>query len=430
MGYALFILVNLTLFVRPAEIVPELESAPIYLLLILPCLAISIPRILQTVSTVGEQPITICVLGLWMAAILSHLARADFFSARDIGGIFGRIVLYYFLLVSLIDSPGRLRQFLAWILCALVLMAGLAVLKYHDLLALPGMKVIEERRMDKETGEEVIFPRLCGSGIFNDPNDVCLALTMGTVISLYFLSDRRAGSVRFLCVPALILFAYTLRLTQSRGGLLGLFTALLILSAARFGWRKTLLPALALLPVTLLLMGGRQASMNLEGGDTGQERIKLWAEGMALFQKSPVFGIGTGQFSEECGLVAHNSFVHTFTEMGFMGGAMFTGMFFLGIWPLVNSDQPQEEGGEELERVRPFLMALVGGYAGGLWSLSRAYVEVTYMVVGLAQVYLLQTATVRGLPLAQEGVIKKIGLVGMVTFLILYLITRTTVVWG
>ena len=36
---------------------------------------------------------------------------------------------------------------------------------------------------------------------------------------------------------------------------------------------------------------------------------------------------------------------------------------------------------------RPYVLAIVGGYAGGLMSLSKTYTIPTYTVLGLATVY-------------------------------------------
>jgi len=431
MGFALFILVNVTLFIRPAEIVPALAESQIYLVLILACLVASGPRVLKRLSGLTDQPIVLCVLGIWLAAVVSHLVRADTYSAREVAVAFGKVVIYCLLLVSLVDSSRRLRLFLVWILVSITIMAAVAVLQFHGWMELPGMVAVQERRLDKETGEEVIIPRLCGSGIFHDPNDMCLALTMGVVIGLYWLSDKRVGSLRLLCLPALLLFGYTFRLTQSRGGLLGLLLALLVLSGTRFGWRKAILLALFLVPGALLLGGGRQTDFNLEGGDTGQQRVQIWSEGLALLRDSPLFGIGTGQYGEEVGHVAHNSFVHAFTEMGFVGGVFFTGAFYLALRPLAQLSAVRGTLGDaELARLQPFVLALVVGYAGGLWSLSRNYVEPTYLVLGVAQVYLSLVAVRVSLPAWQPGLLRRLGGVGAATLIALHLITRFAVRWG
>src|SRR6516165_11011518 len=58
-GFALFILLNAVLFIRPAEIVPDLLDLPIYEVLILSCVVVSLPAILERVrlSSLAAQPI-------------------------------------------------------------------------------------------------------------------------------------------------------------------------------------------------------------------------------------------------------------------------------------------------------------------------------------------------------------------------------------
>src|SRR5262249_38202472 len=100
MSFYLFILVNAVLFVRPAEIVPELEGAPIYEVVILVCLAASAVAVLQqlTARSLGRRPITVCVLGLLVAVVLSHLSHGSLGEAGTFGLLFVKIVLYYLLL--------------------------------------------------------------------------------------------------------------------------------------------------------------------------------------------------------------------------------------------------------------------------------------------------------------------------------------------
>src|SRR5436309_3285608 len=78
-GFVLFILLNATLFVRPAEIVPALIGVEIYQALILACLLASFPGVLEqlTPRSLERRPATVCVLGLFVAVLLSHLAHGE-----------------------------------------------------------------------------------------------------------------------------------------------------------------------------------------------------------------------------------------------------------------------------------------------------------------------------------------------------------------
>src|SRR5262249_1846073 len=152
--------------------------------------------------------------------------------------------------------------------------------------------------------------------------------------------------------------------------------------------------------------------------------------GLGLFKQSPLFGIGTGQYGEEVGAAAHNSFVHAFTEMGFFGGSLFVGAFYLALWPLASGRREQPEAGDqELQRLQPFVLAVVVGYTGGVWSLSRVYVEVTYLVLALAQAYLGMVGA-SAFPAWRRGLLRRLAWVGAVVLVGLYVITRSTVSYG
>src|SRR5215472_6204740 len=107
MSFFLFLLVNATLFIRPAEVVPALLGVRIYEALTLACLVAAAPEILGffTRRSVGDQPITLCVFGLLVAVPLAHLSHLDFDKAWDTGFGFFKVVVYYVFLVSIVNTP-------------------------------------------------------------------------------------------------------------------------------------------------------------------------------------------------------------------------------------------------------------------------------------------------------------------------------------
>jgi O-antigen ligase len=431
MGYALFILTNAALFLRPGDVVPALEGAPVYQVVILACLVVSFPRILPHVTPGGpaRHPITACVLGIWAFVTLSQVGRLNVGEGYLQATEFGKIVVYYLLLVGLVDTPGRLRGLLRWLTCFIAFAAVLAVLHHHGYLEVPGLRTHQERWADPETGDVGMISRMCGAGIFNDPNDLCLILSMGTLISLHSAASLGPGRARFLWLAPAVFFAYAMTLTQSRGGFLGLAAGVLVLLYSRLGWRAMLL--VGLVAPALLLLGSRQTSVDLsDKEDTGHARIELWSEGFVLLRDSPVFGIGAGAYQDEVGMAAHNSFVHAFVELGLAGGALFVGAFYLAWWPLVRlRGVRQQLDDPEVVRILPLVTALVTAYAVGLLSLSRNYVAPTYLVLGLAAAYLRLAGPPAVLPVTRTGLglAGRVGLVGACALGALYAATRLLV---
>jgi hypothetical protein len=107
-----------------------------------------------------------------------------------------------------------------------------------------------------------------------------------------------------------------------------------------------------------------------------------------------LFGIGYGNFYEEVRIVAHNSYVHCFTELGLFGGSMFLGTIWFGllsfkkIGRMLRSGRPLPVSAE-FRRLYPYVLAILAGYAMSIYTLSRAYVVPTYLVLGISNAYFL-----------------------------------------
>ncbi len=435
MAFVLFVLLTATLFVRPAEIFYSLQWN-FYLYLAVACLVMCFPQILAQLNwdSLKRQPITLFILALGGMILLSNLLRFHVSDSLTSTFDFGKsVVLYYLLLVGVVDSSARLKQFLVWILLFITVLTSLAVLQFEGIINLIPFRNVTEQHFNEEAGELELLHRMPGTGIFSDPNDLSLILTMGILLIFYKLGDRGA-KLRFLWIAPLGLFVYALKLTQSRSGLLMLGFGALVVLWSRVGWKKGLLAVIVGLPVLLALFGGRQTNFDLANkADTGQGRIQLWAEGFTLFQSSPLIGIGADRYVDEVGLVAHNSFVHSFVELGFVGGTLFVGIFYLAIRSLLRLREANVWGSDpEMARLLPYLTAIVSTYPFGLLTLSRAYVVPTYIPIGLAVIYLRLTEA-RSPSMASHvhrWSLKELGVVGLAALSVLMVWTKFVARWS
>ncbi len=210
---------------------------------------------------------------------------------------------------------------------------------------------------------------------------------MGMGLSLYQL-DNRGSALRWIWLVPLAVFGYTLGLTNSRGGFLAMLGCVLATFIGRFGWKKAVPVAGAILPLMFVLFAGRQTDLSTSHG-TGQQRIQLWAESLAVFRRMPLFGLGSGFLPDEIGHEAHNSFVQSYAELGFFGATCFVGMYACAFWGLRRLGPYREEIGDaDLRRMRPYLLGVAAGYATGMFTLSRNYINPTYLVPGLVAAYL------------------------------------------
>jgi hypothetical protein len=396
MNFALFLLLNAVLLIRPEELFPELAGLRLYLIVIVLCTITSLPRLIQLLSpsSLRARPVAVCVLLFFASTIVSLCVRGRIGEAFfELGPEVAKVVHYYFLLVAVLDTRARFRAFIAALVVLVVGLTAIAVANHNGLADFPSIRLVEQKEIDPVSGEEFILPRLVSTGIFNDPNDLCLILGMGILACIYLATTGSAAIIlRLLWLLPIPFFVYALLETHSRGGLLGVLAGVGAYLYSRYGGARSLPLAIVGGVVALALIGGRQASIG--GGGTTHQRIMFWANGFSELSASPAYiptGLGPGWFVDDIGHVAHNSFIQAYVELGLLGGGAFLAAFYLSarITLLLGRgvDAPRW-----VVEARHFAFAAVIGYAMGCFSLSRNFVVPTYLVLGLALVLLDQAA--------------------------------------
>src|SRR5204863_3843695 len=122
------------------------------------------------------------------------------------GIYFLKVVLYYLLLISVVNSTERLRTFLGSIALFATVNATVAILHYYGIVEVPSLSVLEyAESIDPETGLPVMFRRMQATGIFGDPNDLAMIAVLGIVLSINRLGDRASGGSRLLWIVPLAL---------------------------------------------------------------------------------------------------------------------------------------------------------------------------------------------------------------------------------
>ncbi len=412
-AYFLFLCANAALFVRPAELLPALGNAPIYLVLIGSAMACNLRGLQNQLRkrTLLQQPVNLCMLGVVIAVPVSSVLGRMYLSGAFHGFVMmAKIACYYLMLVSVITTPQRMRQFLMTTgLCSVVLVAvsvqdflqfkrewqgnddELWVQMEKDKLLPPEEQVlhhvVETHGYDILGNQTFVF-RMRGLGIFNDPNDVALLIAVAGVICLYFLTDKGLSTVRWLWIIPLLILAFGYLQTQSRGGLLAIGGAGTAWLAVRYGGRVAIaLGLMGALAAPLVL--GRAAEMDVSDG-SGQARVQIWSDGLQAM-KSPkaLFRIGEGYYEEVAGHVAHNSYIHAWVELGIVGGTLFFGCFFIPAYGFfLMKNHHIEPRHREVARMMPYVAAILAAWCAGMATLSRCYAPSTYMIVGLCAAFL------------------------------------------
>lgn len=254
------------------------------------------------------------------------------------------------------------------------------------------------------------------------------------MLCLYLLANSRGYLWRWLWLLPLGGFGYALLLTYSRGGFLSLLAALFVLVQQRWGgFKSLLLGTLGILALFLGLAGGRQTDLSVRDG-TGQQRVQLWSDGFVAARSSPLFGIGVDRYDQFTGgLGAHNSFVHSYVEMGFLGGTLFLGAFWFAMTALHRLGAPRLGlADRHLRGIRPFLLAVLIGYGASMLVSSRCYEIPTYLLLGLATVHLRlvrRYVEVPGYRLTPRLVLRLLG-ISLLTVILLQCFILVAVNWS
>jgi O-antigen ligase len=393
MSFPCYLALIAVLLLRPEDLAPELAGLRLYLVTVSLCLVTSLLALAKklTADSLRSEPLHAAVLAYLAIQPLSLVlaGRINFVTGGVLYGCL-KMAVCFFVTVAVIDSYERFRTLLAVLVLVISVSALLPVLQYHEAIDIPTLEPYREGQVDPETGEFTGNVRLRGCGMFADPNDFCLLMVLGSVCCVGLAATTTAGPVRALWLSPIGLFGYAITLTHSRGGMLAVLATAVALLYNRVGARRALLLAPVLVVAGALAAGGRQANLDLDNrDDTSQQRLHLWAEGFALFWSNPVTGLGSGQFAEHAGFVAHNSFVHAFIETGFVGGTLFVCLFALPVLVLVTVKPPARPGRlPAVHALRGPVLGLILGYAAGCFSLSRNMIEPTYLVLGLVAAYL------------------------------------------
>ncbi len=444
MAYALFLLVNAALFIRPAEIVPDWQGLEIYFYLIVACALCGLPDVLDylTRRPLETQPITLCVLGIMLLVPVPNLMALNFAEVWRCGFAYFKIVVYYLLFVSLVNTPARLRGYLSTLVPSCAGLALFTILRYHGVLELTNFAASVTTGVTTASGEILQLARLQGTGIFQDPNDLCMMLAATVPLALYLLLTDRSFLRKGLWIGCLLVFGYAIYLTRSRGGLLGLLAGLGVLAWARFGLQRALVAGALALPLLLAVFGGRQTTISAQE-TTAQTRIQLWSDWMTEFRAHPLFGNGMSLAREdeatkpripgqEYKHVAHNSYLQTFADIGFLGGCLFLGAYALALWSVFRTGHAGKrilDPGQQQQR--PFVLAAVAGYSVGMLTLSLSFVVPTYLMLALAVAYSRVTVCAPPLPplrLDERTFVRFLGL-GIAYLAVMYVFIRLFINW-
>lgn len=317
--------------VRPQDYLPALADVPLLSVVLVLAFASWLASSAKTFAAPQFTLLPAFLLAMMASLVFSGWAGG----AIEQLGQFGPTVAAFFVLAAAVAAkPGRLRTaFVVFVLCAIVLALHGVDQKYSG-VGWTGVGMVEDGRIQYV-------------GIFKDPND--LGLLFVTVLPMAVYLSGGGGFLRrlfWLTGAALLLFG--IYLTNSRGAML----AVLVVGGGYLWHRRGLAVAGTLGAVGLVLMRLLSSRMQQLDADESSAagRVDAWYEGFQMFMSKPLFGVGTGNFTEYNELTAHNSFVLVLAETGFVGFVVwlaFVGYGFLMMAAVLRRRVPPRAVAEE-----------------------------------------------------------------------------------
>ncbi len=389
-AFALLLVYVSLLFLRPQEWFRPLYGARV----VLPVAVLTIGMTLLAFAQRRESrlitvPQDWLMLGLFGAILMSHVAHTYFAAFVSHFQDFGRIVLLYFLIVLLVTRLNRLKAIV------FILILGALVMSWHGILQAHrgyGFGGLEPRHAD----------RVIWVGFFDDPND--LALMLVAILPFLFskvIARRALLPTRALSAAACVPIIYTVYLTNSRGGWLAFGVMVGIFIIMHLKQRKIALIMAGLAFWAFLAVGPDR--LGISDDASARQRVALWGQGNRMLKQWPLFGAGMGRFTEYSiySLVAHNTFIQCWAELGMVGYfawlslllAVTKDSYLLGVLDRKKrrdrfAREPEPRGPpdphrQELARFGRAMVTSLAGFIAASFFLSRTYIIPLYVLYGL-----------------------------------------------
>lgn len=320
---------------------------------------------------------------LLVLATVSFLTRGlgHFFESRkSVLLIYVDFAIFFFVTLTLINSPRRLR----WVLMAMA--AGIA---YGSADAIRYW----------HAGGFSLYTRVGDSVTDMDYFTTAAALALPFVLLMVFHAKRRWEKLLFsgwflLCLAAVIL-------SGSRGGFVAVSVSLIYLLAhLRHRARNFILVGLLVLPPLIWLPTSPLQRflhpVNESGVNTEETRILAWKAGLRMYESHPFFGVGLGNFKPlmplyaDPGLtwesMAHNTYIEYLAEMGPAGLLLFLAIAGCALRSLRRVRKRTRSLGlfPDLYVAALALESGLVGYLAGAFFLSAEYEKLPWVVIFLS----------------------------------------------
>jgi probable O-glycosylation ligase (exosortase A-associated) len=377
--YAAFLIYVVVILLRPGEVfgipyIAKLTGGA--------SLAGWVFNLMQSKRIAPLTPLSKTMLAFFVAVSASVLTCYWLAAFTEAWKMVLQLLLLFFLIINLVDSPRKLRGFgvalliIAGIVCTVSLISFLFSKGYEP-----------DDRLASAFGT-----------LYGDSNEFAQFILMFLPFPFILLSHIKRLYVRLLLIALIGVGLIGLIMSGSRGGFLGL-VAVMIYLAVRGTRRFSMLMAVIVIAVMMAMLipssyTHRIESINdLQADESIELRLEAWQAGFRMFLSNPATGVGAGCFlgaSTSFGmshwLVAHNSFVNALAELGLFGFVPFVLLFYFAFKSCRRTRLILEQTGRtntfQYVIASALPISLVGYIVPGLF-LSTTYASSLYMLLGI-----------------------------------------------
>lgn len=254
------------------------------------------------------------------------------------------------------------------------------------------------------------FP-LWGSPVpMYDVNDMALMLNVAIPLSVFLFLSERSGFGRGLICMTVLLCAFSVLMTRSRGGFLtiGCIAALFIFYVEASRWLKVAPVVAIVVGFIMLPSDGQDRLLTLFNPTTDYNvtaddgRLAIWKRGATYLSDKPVMGVGfrnfalaettispvARQFGTAEAKVTHNSIVEIFVETGLVGGLLYLAMISAVLGRLLQSRRRMKKQPSIENRVAQLCTDLIAvsvvAFLTGGFFLALGYTPALFTLLTIA----------------------------------------------
>lgn len=197
-----------------------------------------------------------------------------------------------------------------------------------------------------------LFSGRTGS-VIEDPNFFASMLVSTLPFSIFLFKRENNLYVKSFWAVSSAILLFSIVPTFSRGGIIGLVVVLFLIALHerknRWTWILSPLLILTFVAIVPFSFWTRITSLlNTRSDLSINYRILLIRYGIETFIQHPIIGIGIGDFMNAMSrymnyrLVAHNMYLHVFTETGIIGGTIFLCILGNVLWSVHRAKQTSD----------------------------------------------------------------------------------------